>query len=636
MELSYVKSMINQYYSISNVQLRMFLKNFIEIINDTVDIDITLQEVVNIMSQNKLHHIIIIKDKKPIGIITEKDIVRLFKNNINFNELAIDHAVQNLITLHSTRLVQYALSVMIDNNIRKIIVINSKDEYLGCIEQEQIVYRFEEELQETNITIHQLLNPNNEAVVIDENDTLQYALKIMTKYSLTSLLISTNKVPIGIISESDIMHLAQKQISHTKQVKNFMHSPIITIDIHSSVSDMITTMRENDIRRMVIKDPQYNIYHILNSKDLVSNLRGNYTTFLESKLHDTRDTFNALSEYVIELIDLQGEQVIYWTNGITKTNFNINVDDNITKIIPSNIWKDIFRKLLTKKTVFETVQIHNQYFQIKGHYGTILDDNIIKIFLNDITEITKLNIQLQKENDIKEQLLFNQAKMVQMGEMIGNIAHQWRQPLSVILAASTSLQLRKQYDILSDKLLDESCDEITKHTKYLSDTIDNFRNFIKEKKEKKELVLQKRINIALDIASTVLKNNHIKLINSIDNDDILITMVAGELEQVIINILNNAKDILIEKQITNPWIEITLVKKDDHAIISIEDNAEGIPQNILPHIFNEYFTTKDEAQGTGLGLYMSFQIIIKSLNGKLYTKNTKNGAKFFIELPLNS
>ena len=613
----------------------MFLKNFIEISNDTVNTTTTLQEIVNKMSQYKLHHIIIIKDKKPIGIITEKDIVKLFKNNTDFNDLAINYATKDLVTLHSTRLVQYALSIMIDNNIRKIIVINSNDEYVGCIEQEQIVYRFEEELEETHITIQKMINSSNEAVIIDQDEDLEYALNMMAKYNLTSLLISKNGIPHGLISESDIISLAQQQINQNKKVKLFMHSPIITADINNSISDMIEKMKVKHIRRIVVNDPNSNIFHILNSKDFANNLRGNYTTFLESKLYDTRETFNALSEYVIELIDLHDEQVIYWTNTITKQNFNINIDDEITQIIPSNLWKDILGKLKSDKTIFETIKIDDKYFQIKGHYGTILDDNIIKIFLNDITQITLLNIELEKQNKLKEQLLFDQSKMAQMGEMIGNIAHQWRQPLSTISVSSSGLQIKNELGVLNDDELNMFTNNITQSAEYLSKTIDIFRNFIKEKKEIKNVVLQNRIDIALSIIDTSLKNKHIKLINTIDyNDEIIINMVVGELDQVIINIINNAKDILVEKKIDEPWIKIDLKIQNNKVILSIEDNAKGIEEEFINKIFDQYFTTKQNSNGTGLGLYMSKKIINDSLSGNIDVQNTINGAKFTIELPI--
>ena len=614
----------------------MFLKNFIQPKNDTVDTKTTLQEVVNIMSNNKLHHIIIIKENKPVGIITEKDIVRLFKNNIDFEKPAINYATKNIITLHGTRLVQYALSIMIDNNIRKIVVIDSKNEYLGCIEQEEIVYRFEEELHVTNITIQQLLNSNNKAVIIDENENLKFALDVMTKENLTSLLISKNSNPIGILSESDILHLAKDHINVEKKVKEFMHSPIIEVDIKCTLSNMIEKMKKNNIRRIVVNNNVNESYHILNSKDLVNNIKGNYTNFLESKLYDTRDTFNALSEYVIELLDFEDEQVIYWTNSITTANFFVNIDDEITKIIPENTWGDILKKLKEDKTYFGTIQIKENYYMVKAHYGTILNNNIIKIFLNDITEITKLNQELKEQNELQKKLLFEQAKMAQMGEMIGNIAHQWRQPLNGMSISASGMQLKKDLDDLSDEEFNELTNIIINNAEYLSSTIDIFRNFIKEKKEKKELILQERLDIAISIVNTSLKSKHIELVNYIDYTDLIKkTMVTGELDQVIINILNNAKDVLLERNIIDPWIKICLYKEDNNAIITVEDNGSGIDESILSKVFEQYFTTKDQYDGTGLGLYMSHKIITESLNGTIDVENTNFGAKFTITLPLD-
>lgn len=113
-------------------------------------------------------------------------------------------------------------------------------------------------------------------------------------------------------------------------------------------------------------------------------------------------------------------------------------------------------------------------------------------------------------------------------------------------------------------------------------------------------------------------------------------MVAQELDQVIINILNNAKDILKDKNIENSWIKLKLSKENGNVIISVEDNGGGIPDNVMPHIFEPYFTTKHQSQGTGLGLHMSYKIVTESLHGNLYAINTLNGAKFYIEFPIEA
>ena len=235
----------------------------------------------------------------------------------------------------------------------------------------------------------------------------------------------------------------------------------------------------------------------------------------------------------------------------------------------------------------------------------------------------------------QEQLIAEQSKMLEMGEMIGNIAHQWRQPLSAISTSASGMVIEKEMDILTDDKFNKHISMIMHNTEFLSKTIDTFRDYIKEEREFKEVVLQDRIENAVNIIEATLRNNNIKFINNITNEKpIKILLTTEELSQVIINIINNAKDVLLENKIETPFIKIDLVKKENMVIITIEDNGGGISDDILPKIFNPYFTTKHQSQGVGLGLHMSKEIIEKHLDGKLYVKNTTSGAVFTIELPL--
>jgi len=259
------------------------------------------------------------------------------------------------------------------------------------------------------------------------------------------------------------------------------------------------------------------------------------------------------------------------------------------------------------------------------------DNNKIVYYLKDITEKTALSEEIKQ----KEQIIHIQSQHVAMGQMIGNIAHQWRQPLCVISAISTGLELQKSLGTLSENILDSSLKDIDKQVQYLSNTIDTFRDYIIEEKVYKEVVLQERINKSLEIIQPSLSSNYIKLINEIDySNPLKLKLTIGELSQVIINIINNAKDILLEKQVNSPWIKISLQKNDNFVLISIEDNGGGVPKEIINLIFDPYFTTKHKSKGTGLGLYMSYKIVVESLKGELFVVNTENGAKFFIKIPL--
>ena len=304
----------------------------------------------------------------------------------------------------------------------------------------------------------------------------------------------------------------------------------------------------------------------------------------------------------------------------------------------NKIVKEIFNKLNHLKiglfSFFDYINGKNKSYDILEVKGDDEIDHLAKSLNKGITD-TSTYIKKEIENaSIKDKQIYESAKMAQMGEMIGNIAHQWRQPLSVISTIASSIQLKQDMGILKNESIDHNMNKIVQNTSYLSETIDIFSNFIKDEKLYKEIILQDEIKVAFTIIESNLVNNHIELKSNVNfNNKVKISLISGELPQVIINIINNAKDIILEKKIYKAIITVDLEEQEDKIIISIEDNAGGVPVNIINKIFDPYFTTKHKSNGTGLGLHMSYKIINESLNGKLYVKNTSLGAKFFIELP---
>ncbi|MEA3289664.1 MAG: PAS domain-containing sensor histidine kinase [Campylobacterota bacterium] len=240
----------------------------------------------------------------------------------------------------------------------------------------------------------------------------------------------------------------------------------------------------------------------------------------------------------------------------------------------------------------------------------------------------------------QEELLFQQSKMATMGEMLENIAHQWRQPLSVISTSATGIKVQKEYGISNEKEEIEALDTINKSVQHLSNTIDDFRSFFKADKEKEQFKICDAFKKTEELMSSKLKNRNINIVK--DEQDITLLGYENELIQAFMNIINNAKDALEESEQDNKTIFFTLKENQNNAIITIKDNAGGIPQDVLPNIFNEHFTTKGDKDGTGIGLYMTKMIIDKitgtiqaanetyEYNGKTYT-----GAVFTIKIPLN-
>ncbi len=279
---------------------------------------------------------------------------------------------------------------------------------------------------------------------------------------------------------------------------------------------------------------------------------------------------------------------------------------------------------------------------VKEKCETTFDNNGIALISNgaihDITKEYEKNEELKQ----KEKLINSQEKLASMGEMIGNIAHQWRQPLSVISTGATGLQLQKEYGMLTDEFFIETCENINKNAQYLSKTIDDFKNFIKGERILKNFNLEENINSFIHLVEGSIKSNNINVILNLEKN-INLNGYPNELIQCFINIFNNSKDALNKENIEDKYIFISTFHKNDKIIISIKDNGGGIPENILEKVFDPYFTTKHKSSGTGLGLNMSYRLIVDGMKGLIkaenstykYNNNQYNGAKFIIELPLS-
>ncbi|MCK9490836.1 MAG: transporter substrate-binding domain-containing protein [Sulfurimonas sp.] len=253
--------------------------------------------------------------------------------------------------------------------------------------------------------------------------------------------------------------------------------------------------------------------------------------------------------------------------------------------------------------------------------------------LQELNNSLEVRIKDEIEKSTKHQvMLMHQSKLAQMGEMIENIAHQWRQPLaqinSYVLLIDLALGEHKQKDAsLEDKLL-----EIESLTAYMSKTIDDFKNFFHPNKNKSTFEIKEAIEKSYDIVKGLIKINHIKI--KIDLEEGLEShSYLEELQQVILTILNNSIDALISMKIKFPEIVIKAYEKDDEIFIVIGDNARGIEEEIIEKIFEPYFTTKHKSQGTGLGLYMAKMIIENGFFGQLLVENNLNGACFTIQIP---
>ncbi len=258
-----------------------------------------------------------------------------------------------------------------------------------------------------------------------------------------------------------------------------------------------------------------------------------------------------------------------------------------------------------------------------------------KNLLEELNENLENQVEIEvNRNREKDELMLLQSRQAAMGEMIGNIAHQWRQPLNAIGLIVYDLADAFRFGEISEDYLQKSEEKIRSVLTHMSDTIDDFRNFFKPNKEKQFFKLQEVVNRYVSFVDSTLKKDGINLITDLE-DDMILYGYANEFVQVILNIVSNAKDAVLERKIQKPTIRISAQTRGKNAVIAITDNGGGIPGQVMHKIFDPYFTTKEEGKGTGVGLYMSKTIIEKNMGGILNAENVRAGAKFTISLPIN-
>ena len=324
---------------------------------------------------------------------------------------------------------------------------------------------------------------------------------------------------------------------------------------------------------------------------------------------------------------------------LSKNGSTVYLNTTITPILDEN--ENIIEFIAIRYDVTAEVELKKS-LELKEKELEQLNLNLEQKVKEQTKQLKELNKTLEnrvneeiKKNEEKQKLLFWQSRMASLGQMLANIAHQWRQPLTELNL--TLFNMKKASIQNNEKKVDELYKESKTLISSMSSTIDDFTNFFNPQKEKKSFEIKDAINEALIILRKVieLENIHIQIDVPIDYK---VIGVSNELSQVVINLIQNSKDAFIQNDITNRTIIITLKEElildKKYALLEVKDNAGGISKENIDKIFDPYFTTKYKSQGTGLGLFMSKMIIEKSLEGELSHKNIDDGSLFTISIPM--
>ncbi|PUE63787.1 PAS domain-containing sensor histidine kinase [Arcobacter caeni] len=324
---------------------------------------------------------------------------------------------------------------------------------------------------------------------------------------------------------------------------------------------------------------------------------------------------------------------------LTKDGRTVYLNTTITPILDNK--SNIIEFIAIRYDVTAEVEL-KQHLELKDKELEQLNLTLEQKVIEQTKQLKELNKTLEqkvaleiKKNEEKQKMLFWQSRMASLGQMLGNIAHQWRQPLTELNL--TLFNMKRACSKNDEKRVDELYKESKLLISNMSSTIEDFSNFFNPQKEKKSFEIKEAVNEALVILKKVIEMENINI--KIDVPiKYKVLGVSNELSQVIINLIQNSKDAFRINDIKNKKITITLKEEQfpdkKYSLLEISDNAGGISKENADKIFEPYFTTKHKSQGTGLGLFMSKMIIEKSLDGELSHKNIKNGSMFTIKLVL--
>ena len=402
----------------------------------------------------------------------------------------------------------------------------------------------------------------------------------------------------------------QRNTAQKKTVRTGKHSDALSYDEMQKMIDELE-MQNDELRRIHVELEEakkryidlYNMapvgYFTLNAKGLI--LEANLTA--SELLGMPRD--DLLKQSISRFI-LKEDRDIY----------NLNSKKFFESGIPQSCE---LRMVNNKNTQF--------WGQLVSIAGKAADGTpILRLALSDISE----NRRMEEELLQKDQMMIAQSRQAAMGEMISMIAHQWRQPLNIMALAVTNIETSQSLHMLDQKMLETNTRIISKNIFYMSNTIDSFRNFFKPEHAKELVSIEDVIKCIVEMIGQSLKNENISL--KIENNSRMPLLIyKSSLVQVILNVLNNAKDEFLMQKVTPALITVTVNETTEAVTITICDNAGGIPESIIEKLGQPYFTTK-KLTGTGLGLHISRTIVEKYLLGTFSWHNEKDGACFVITL----
>ena len=349
------------------------------------------------MNINQKGVVIILENSQPIGILTERDVVRILHEGIDLNERADRHAKKTLVSPQGDKTVGYAVTLTIDNKIRRVVVTDINKNFIGLVTQQDMLQYVEEDFYRLTIKVKHIMRESRKLISVSPVDSLATVLKVMIDNKISAVAILKDNLAVGIITEKDVLQLASDNVPIQNQVGEYMSTPLDTAYPDTPLVEIVEVMNFKKIRRVLIVDNNAMPINIITIRDVVKNLEGGYSKFLESKLRSAKQILNLLPEMMIEVVDTGKEQLVVWANNKVINMFGNNIIDKpIENFLPAKSWENIYNTLITLNKI-ENIKLKkgDSIYELSGFFlktdGGGSEKGRFQLIMRNITEEIRIS-----------------------------------------------------------------------------------------------------------------------------------------------------------------------------------------------------------------------------------------------------
>lgn len=351
----------------------------------------SLRELVRLMERNRQGVVVLLEGDEPAGILTERDLVGILLRGVDLDGPADPYCRKPLVTSEGGRSVGYALDLMVENNIRRLVVVDSSGAFAGIVTQNELLRHIEEDFYRSTLKVKHVFGRFRPLVGVARESTIREVLRMMVANRVSAVPILEDGVPAGILTEKDVIRLADRNVPLDGRVEDHMSRPVVCAGLETNLADIVKTMTSKNINRVVVTDAGGRAIGVITNRDLVRNLEVDYNEFLARKLRQAKEFLNLLPEMLLELVDTGDSQQVVWANERALERFGPRIlDKPIDSLVPAGDWEQIRNALgALGKSDGARFEAGGRLYECSGFYvplERVSEKGRIQLIIRDVTD----------------------------------------------------------------------------------------------------------------------------------------------------------------------------------------------------------------------------------------------------------